>query len=139
VRTVAGCLRDIHWDVAVIFVCHSDEACAAYKRALANPALRDGETGHGAGDPSCNTTADTPGDIREQVAGQLGVIEAIYGIRIVNRAVVIDGIAKGVKSRAAASLATAYLNGWVAMGGVSGRITVPEEVIASAVHRAAGG
>lgn len=140
VRTAAGCLKESGGDVAVIFVCHSDEACKTYSRVLNDPAIRAGDAGQGAGDPLCDTAADTHGDIREQVAGQLGVIEAVYGVHIVNREVVINEISKKVNSRAAASLATAALNGWVATGGISGdRIAIPEDVIARAIRRSAGG
>ena len=139
VRTVTGSLKESGGDVAVIFVCHSDEACKTYERVLNDPAMWARDAGQGGGNPLCNTVADTPGDIREQVAGQLGVIEVTYGIRIVNWDFVINEIAKKAGSRAAASLATAALTSWVATSGVSGRISIPDEIIATALRRSAEG
>lgn len=135
VATVVRYLRTSQGRLAVTFICHSDEACQIYRNVLAEPAI----TGAGGRqEPSQEEPApdaDTPGDIREQVAGQLNVIEAVYGIRIMNRNDVIGEIVKTILTREAASQMTAALNSWVAMNNISGRTEIPLEVIRQILKR----
>jgi len=129
VATVAGYLRETRSRLRVTFVCHSDEACHVYDSVFHDPAIFKSAIRVDLARNRTETVPDTPGDIREQVAGQLGVIEAVYGIRITNRDRVIGEIARGVKSREAASRATAALNSWIALRGIAGRTEIPEDVL----------
>jgi len=128
VRAVTGYLRNTDSRIRVIFVCHSDEACQEYTKALKDPAIfkADDEAMQIRDIPP----TDTPGDIREQVAGQLGVIESVYGIRIVNRDALISEIVREAHTRDAASRITTALNSWVAVKGVNGRTEIPTDLIA---------
>lgn len=135
VKTVADGLCGAGSGISVTFVCHSDEACRIYEDTLKD--LGEGNT------RGClaqrakmdRKIPDTFGDIREQVAGQLGVIEAVYGVRIVNREFVIGEIVKKARTRDAVSLVTAALNGWIAVQNATGRIEIPEEVLRRAFPR----
>lgn len=135
VTTVVTYLRETQSRLHITFVCHSDEACRIYDSVLHDPATQSAGKGTEPAVKRIATATDTPGDIREQVAGQLGVIEAVYGIRITNRDPIIGAIVRRVKSREAASRVTAALNSWIALQNVAGRIDIPEDVIHQIVER----
>jgi len=141
VRTVMEYLRNSPGHLSVIFVCHSDEACRVYRETLQElPAGDAGGQDHGGpkAQESGRKTAGTPGDIREQVAGQLQLIETVYRVRITNRDSLIETIVRNAGDRRHASLVTAAINGWVAVNGITGRVEVPLEVITRILRETAG-
>lgn len=139
VATVAGYFRDTRSRLQVTFVCHNDDACRIYENVLKDPKILSPEVKEQPVRQKTAAGSDTPGDIREQVAGQLGVIEAVYGIRIVNRDSVIGEIVKNVRTRDAASRVTTAINSWIAMRNVSGRVEIPRDALSSAIWGSAKG
>jgi hypothetical protein len=66
------------------------------------------------------------------------MIEAVHGIRLVNRDALAGTIAGAAQDRREASAATAALNSWVAVTNVRGEIEIPEDVIARILARTTG-
>lgn len=133
VKTVTGYLKRSPSITQAVFVCHSDRAFRMYLDALAEvaeePASAPGKRERGEGDAG-RDRGDAYAEIREQVGGQLKMIEAVHGIRIVNCDALADTIARAAGNRTQASRATAALNSWVAINNIRGGIEIPDDVIA---------
>jgi len=130
VATVADYIRSSRSRLTVTFVCHSDDACRVYETVMKDPAVLRADEKEAGGTGEAAEPAGIPGDIRELVAGQLAVIGDVYGIRIVNRDAVINGIVKIARNREEASRITAAINSWVAVKNLHGRTEIPTELIA---------
>jgi O-acetyl-ADP-ribose deacetylase len=132
VKTVTGYLKRSPSIIKVVFVCHSDRALRMFKDALAEvagePANAPGEQSGEEWDAGRNR-GDAYAAIREQISGQLKMIEAVHGIRIVNRDLLADVLARAAGDQRRASLVTAALNIWVAVNGIQGETGIPDEVI----------
>ena len=133
VKTVTGHLAGSPSITQAVFVCHSDRAFRMYLDALAEvggqPANAPGKQEREEGDADRNR-GDAYMAIREQIGGQLKMIEAVHGIRIVNCDALADTLARAAGDRTQASRATAALNSWVAINNIRGGIEIPDDVIA---------
>ena len=81
----------------------------------------EGEADRGGGDAYAAT--------RKQIKGQLMMIEAVHGIRIVNFNALADSLAHAAGDRAQASRATTALNIWVVIKNISGEIEIQDDII----------
>lgn len=139
VKTVLGHLSRSPTVTKVVFVCHGQQAFHLY-----NDAVREFASGYAGGEHSESRTmkkpnpepADGSAGVREQVKAQLQTIEAVHGIRIVNRERLIDEIVHHARDRTTASFVTAALNGWVAVSGISGETEIPGDILARILKRA---
>ena len=133
VKTVTGHLARSPSITKVVFVCHNDRAFRMYLDALAEiggesanaPGKREREEGDADRDRD-----DAYMAIREQIGGQVKMIEAVHGIRIVNFDALADTFARAAGDRTQASRATAALNSWVVINNIRGEIEIPDDVIA---------
>ena len=132
VKTVTKYLKRSPSITKVVFVCHSDRALRMYQDALAEvkgePANTPGERWREKGDAG-RDGGDSYAATREQVGGQLMMIEAVHGIRIVNRDLLADALARAAGDRRRASLVTAAINSWVVINNISGQMEIPDDVI----------
>jgi hypothetical protein len=138
VRTVVSHLSRSPGITKVIFVCHSDRAfrmCTdAIQERARQPRGVQGREVHArqGGHPEQGAS---PADIRDQLTGQLQMIELVHGIRFVNSEALIAAIEKGAADPGRVSLATAALNSWVAVQHLHGEVEVPEEVLDSILKK----
>jgi O-acetyl-ADP-ribose deacetylase (regulator of RNase III) len=133
VKTVTGHLARSPSITKVVFVCHNDRAFRMYLDALAEVG------GESANAPGKREREEVDADrdrgdaymaIREQIGGQVKMIEAVHGIRIVNFDALADTFARAAGDRTQASRATAALNSWVVINNIRGEIEIPDDVIA---------
>jgi len=133
VKTVTGHLTRSPSITQAVFVCHSDRAFRMYLDALAEvggePATAPGKQEREEGDAN-REGIDAYAAIREQIGGQLKMIEAVHRIRIVNCDALADTLARAAGDRTQASRATAALNSWVVINNIRGGIEIPDDVIA---------
>jgi len=133
VKTVTGHLAGSPSITQAVFVCHNDRAFRMYLDALAEvggqPANAPGKREREERDAD-RERGDTYVAIREQIGGQLKMMEAVHGIRIVNCGALADTLARAAGDRTQASRATAALNSWVAINNIRGGIEIPDDVIA---------
>jgi O-acetyl-ADP-ribose deacetylase (regulator of RNase III) len=133
VKTVTGHLARSPSITKVVFVCHNDRAFRMYLDALAEiggeSANAPGKRGREEVDADRDRD-DTYMAIREQIGGQVKMIEAVHGIRIVNFDALADTFARAAGDRTQASRATAALNSWVVINNIRGEIEIPDDVIA---------
>ncbi len=138
VRTVLEYLSQSSGITKVVFVCHGDRAFRLYNDAIRNLANKE-STGRRPDDgTSRNNDQRAPvtlDEIREQIVGQLRMIETVHAIRIVNRDRLIETIAKNAGNTGHASRITAALNSWVAVNGITGEAEIPENVIRQILAR----
>ena len=97
----------------VVFVCHGKDAFDIYTRILSREIP--GNTGY---------------DMAQVLFSHLHMIETSHGIHFRNREEVVRAFAPVAASHNQALSVGISLNNWVAMAGVHGDVTVPEEVIA---------
>ena len=139
-RATLIAVKTVTWHLAgspsitkVMFVCHSNRAFRMYLDALAEvggqPANAPGKREREERDAD-RERGDAYMAIREQIGGQLKMIEAVHGIRIVNCDALADTLARAAGDRTQASRATAALNSWVAINNIRGGIEIPDDVIA---------
>jgi len=113
----------------VVFVCHDRRALRLYEDAVDEISKEYARTGNGGGE--CMDRGSSVHDgAREQVQAQIQTIEAIYGIRFVERERLVGEIASKCGSREHADIATSALNSWIALSGASGDVEIPPEVLA---------
>jgi O-acetyl-ADP-ribose deacetylase (regulator of RNase III) len=133
VKTVTGHLKRSPSITKAVFVCHSERALRMYQDALAEvagePAKAPGKRGRDAGEAD-RDSSDVHAATREQIDGQLMMIEAVHGIRIVNRDLLADTLARAAGDRTQASRATAALNSWVVINNIRDEIEIPDDTIA---------
>jgi O-acetyl-ADP-ribose deacetylase (regulator of RNase III) len=133
VKTVTEHLTRSPSITQAVFVCHNDRAFRMYLDALAEvagePANAPGKREREAGDAN-RDRGDAYAAIREQIDGQLKMIEAVHGIRIVNCDALADTLARAAGDRTQASRATAALNSWVVINNIRGEIEIPDDMIA---------
>lgn len=96
----------------VILVCRGQEANFLYRNLLEQE--ESGNTAYG---------------MAQALFSHLAMIEVTHGIRIRNRDAIVKTLAPAAKDDLQALSAGASINTWVAMKGVRGEATVPEEVI----------
>jgi len=77
--------------------------------------------------------------LRDHAETQLMTIEAVYGIRILNRQEVADWIAGAISDREDILLASTYLNTWVALCNPSGVIEIPYETVEHIIRKVVKG
>lgn len=133
VRSVISHLSRSPIIIKVVFICHSDRAFRMYTDAIQEHICEyegvSGVKGHNAPGERRDHDSVPPG-IRDQVTGQLEMIELVHGIRFVNREALATAIGRGAADRERVSVATAALNSWVAVRYLRGEVEVPEEVLA---------
>jgi O-acetyl-ADP-ribose deacetylase (regulator of RNase III) len=138
VKTVLGHLSRSPTITKVVFVCHGERAFHLYNDAVGEFASEyaGGERPEGrtVKEPD-KGPADGSAGVREQVRAQLQTIEAVHGIRIVNRERLIDEIVHHARDRTTASFITAALNSWVAVNGISGETEIPGDVLGRILSR----
>jgi len=138
VKTVLDYLSRSPTITKVVFVCHEERAFHLYNDALREFAPEntggEGPEGRTVKGPD-KEPADASAGVREQVRAQLQTIEAVYGIRIVNRERLIDEIVSHARDRQTASLVTAALNSWVAVNGITGETEIPGDVLGRILSR----
>jgi O-acetyl-ADP-ribose deacetylase len=117
----------------VVFVCHNDMMLMMYTDAIAElsrePADLSGSPGHTTPDQR-HRQDSLPADIRQQVMGQLQMIEEVHGIRFVNRDTLAAAIGQASTDKRRVSVATAALNSYVAVQNLHGDVEIPEDVLA---------
>jgi O-acetyl-ADP-ribose deacetylase (regulator of RNase III) len=123
----------------VVFVCHSDRELQMYLDAV-NELAEVPAPGAGTGvqaPPNQRQRKDVlPGTIYEQVSGQLQMIEAVHGIRFVNREALATAIGQGAADRGRVSVATAALNSYVATKNLHGDVEIPKDVLEMILKKA---
>jgi O-acetyl-ADP-ribose deacetylase (regulator of RNase III) len=138
VKTVLDYLSRSPIITKVVFVCHEERAFHLYNDAVREFAP---ENTGGVGPEGLTTKetekepAEVSAGVREQVRAQLQTIEAVYGIRIVNRERLIDDIVHHARDRTTASFITAALNSWVAVNGISRETEIPGDVLGRILSR----
>jgi O-acetyl-ADP-ribose deacetylase (regulator of RNase III) len=137
VRTVLEYLAQSLGITKVVFVCHGDPASRMYHDAVKE--LVSGDTGRQqegrTAQGSVPAPAGVPEEVLEQVRGQLRTIEAVHGIRFVNRDRLAGEIAAKAGDRGKASFITAAINSWVAINGKRGDVEIPDDILARILKR----
>jgi hypothetical protein len=137
VRTVLEYLSRSAKITRVVLVCHGETAFRTYENAVRkiSPELSDR---HG---PDARPEEDlkqnncySESAFREEIRGQLQMIETVHGIRITNRDLIADEIVTRSGDRRTASRITAALNSWVAVRGIRGEAEVPVRFIAEVIE-----
>jgi len=129
VRTVLDHLSRSDRIRQVTFVAHGRRAFLLYRDAIDELA---GESPPGGDSGETCTGSDTrmDEDLSGYVRAQVRTIEEVYGIRFARKEKLVHTIVSGCGSSADADIATAALNSWVALAGVSGDVDVPPGVLA---------
>jgi O-acetyl-ADP-ribose deacetylase (regulator of RNase III) len=122
----------------VVFVCHNDMTLMMYTDAIAElarePADLFGSPGRATPDQR-HRQDSLPADIRQQVMGQLQMIEEVHGIRFVNREALAAAIGQAAADKRRVSVATAALNSYVAVQNLHGEVEIPEDVLARILRK----
>ncbi len=129
VRTVLDHLSRSDRIRQVTFVAHGRRAFLLYRDAIDELA---GESAPGGvyGDTCPGSVTRRADDLSGYVRAQVETIEEVYGIRFAGKEKLVHTITSGCGSSADADIATAALNSWVALTGVSGNVEVPPGVLA---------
>jgi O-acetyl-ADP-ribose deacetylase (regulator of RNase III) len=139
VKTVIAHLTRSPLIEKVVFVCHSDRELQMYLDAVnelaEEPAAAAG-TGVQALQDQRQRKDVQPGSIYEQVSGQLQMIEAVHGIRFVNREALAAAIGQRAADRRRVSVATAALNSYVATKTLHGDVEIPKDVLEMILKKA---
>jgi O-acetyl-ADP-ribose deacetylase len=109
VREFLAVHPSVEW---VVFVCHGDEAYRVYSQILEKDQKDHPET-----------------SMEEALLAHLLMIESSHGIRIRNREEVVQRIGPLVKNDMQALSVGTQINTWVAVSGITGVVTVPEDII----------
>ena len=122
----------------VVFVCHNDMTLMMYADAIGELAREPAgfsKTGGHAMPDQHHRQDSLPADIRQQVMGQLQMIEEVHGIRFVNREALAAAIGQAAADRRRVSVATAALNSYVAVQNLHGEVEIPEDVLARILRK----